>query len=158
MEKTPENTGLSEDAILESPSPKSSAKSRQATTKKASTSKKVKAEKASGPAFITDAEGVLDPKELLRILMEVKHGNFNVRMPIDKYGIDGKICDTLNDIISINKKLTRNLPKHRSVSVKKGSSTNASTYRVPRATGIQAWRLSMPSSLTSPILSARSTV
>jgi len=111
MEKTPENTGLSEDTILESPSLKSSGKARPATLKKAAASKKVKAEKAESPALMTGTEGVLDPKELLHILMEVKNGNFNVRMPIDKYGIDGKICDTLNDIISINKKLTQEFTK-----------------------------------------------
>ncbi len=47
----------------------------------------------------------LDRRELLRVLSEVKNGNFNVRMPIDLLGIDGKICDTLNDIIYLNEKL-----------------------------------------------------
>jgi hypothetical protein len=111
MEKTPENVGLSEETTLESPSVKSSGKARQPAAKKLPLIKKVKPEKADSSAFTSDVEGVLDPKELLRILLEVKNGNFNVRMPIDKYGIDGKICDTLNDIISINKKLTQEFTK-----------------------------------------------
>ena len=41
----------------------------------------------------------LDPHELLRILAEIRNGNFTVRMPVDYTGITGKICDTLNDII-----------------------------------------------------------
>src|SRR5687768_2482775 len=53
----------------------------------------------------TDSEGYdpeLNTKELLRILSEVKNGNFAVRMPIDGMGIGGKICDTLNEIITLN--------------------------------------------------------
>ncbi len=49
--------------------------------------------------------------ELLDTLTEVRNGNFGVRMPIDKTGIEGKICDTLNDIITINKKLTQEFIK-----------------------------------------------
>src|SRR5438105_4242223 len=54
---------------------------------------------------VSDNEPTLDGRELLRVLSEVKNGNFNVRMPIDLLGIDGKICDTLNDIIYLNEKL-----------------------------------------------------
>jgi HAMP domain-containing protein len=42
---------------------------------------------------------------LLTVLTEVKNGNFKVRMPIDKVGIQGKICDTLNDVISLNEEM-----------------------------------------------------
>src|SRR5437762_11782595 len=42
----------------------------------------------------------LDRHELLRILAEIRNGNFTVRMPVDHTWINGKICDTLNDIIS----------------------------------------------------------
>ncbi|MEP7109839.1 MAG: hypothetical protein ABI760_17720 [Ferruginibacter sp.] len=47
----------------------------------------------------------LDTRDLLQVLVEVKNGNFNVRMPIDQLGISGKICDTLNEIISFNEKM-----------------------------------------------------
>ena len=47
----------------------------------------------------------LDDRELLRVLTEVKNGNFNVRMPFDQIGLSGKICDTLNEIISLNEKM-----------------------------------------------------
>ena len=47
----------------------------------------------------------IDAKYLLEILTKVKNGNFNVRMPIDQTGLNGKICDTLNDIISLNNKM-----------------------------------------------------
>src|SRR5712671_3182662 len=51
----------------------------------------------------------LDNRELLRALSEVKNGNFSVRMPVDQLGIAGKICDTLNDIISLNETLVEEL-------------------------------------------------
>src|SRR4051812_19020304 len=57
----------------------------------------------------TDLGQELNGRELLRVLSEVKNGNFNVRMPIDLLGIDGKICDTLNDIIYLNEKLMEEL-------------------------------------------------
>jgi hypothetical protein len=50
-------------------------------------------------------ESHLNEEELLRVLTEVKNGNFTVRMPIDQLGLSGKICDTLNDIISLNEKM-----------------------------------------------------
>jgi transcriptional regulator with GAF, ATPase, and Fis domain len=39
-------------------------------------------------------------RELLRVLTEVKNGNFTVRMPIDEVGLSGKINDTLNQMIT----------------------------------------------------------
>src|SRR3990170_2022583 len=48
---------------------------------------------------------VVDDRELLKVLTEVRNGNFSVRMPIDQVGLSGKICDTLNEIISINEKM-----------------------------------------------------
>ena len=49
--------------------------------------------KHNGKAALVDEE--LDNQLLLRILSEVRHGNFSVRMPIDRVGLQGKICDTL---------------------------------------------------------------
>ncbi|HEY6159890.1 MAG TPA: HAMP domain-containing protein, partial [Bacteroidia bacterium] len=55
--------------------------------------------------YIEQISGVIDAAELLRVLTEVKNGNFNVRMPLDQVGISGKICDTLNDIIDTNQRM-----------------------------------------------------
>src|SRR5689334_4142012 len=49
----------------------------------------------------------LDLRQLLRILMAVKKGDFSVRMPSDQTGIAGKIADTLNDIIDLNERTTQ---------------------------------------------------
>ncbi|MEO6963832.1 MAG: HAMP domain-containing protein, partial [Puia sp.] len=48
---------------------------------------------------------LIEDSELLIVLTEVKNGNFRARMPIDKVGIQGKICDTLNEIISLNEEM-----------------------------------------------------
>jgi hypothetical protein len=62
----------------------------------------------------------LDPKQLLRILTEIKQGNFSVRMSIDQTGIAGKIADTLNDIIEMNERLTTELEHIGAVVGKEG--------------------------------------
>ncbi len=49
--------------------------------------------------------GTLDTRELLRVLTEVKNGNFTVRMPDDEVGLNGKVFDTLNEIISLNERM-----------------------------------------------------
>ena len=73
---------------------------------------KVKTETVPPPiletGFIPDTspKETLD-KELLRVLMEMRNGNFNVRMPLDQVGVSGKICDTLNEIIELNQNMTK---------------------------------------------------
>src|SRR5690606_28566664 len=65
-------------------------------------------------------DDVLDERELLSVLAEVRNGNFSVRMPIDKLGASGKICDTLNEIIALNQTLMEEL-MHASTTIgKKG--------------------------------------
>src|SRR5215213_5288927 len=66
----------------------------------------------------------LDTRELLRVLGEVRNGNFSLRMPIDKIGISGKICDTLNEIISLNEILMLELTKAGKTIGKQGNLTH----------------------------------
>ncbi len=70
--------------------------------------KKVKTKIETAP--VIDGE-VLDKKELLRVLSEVRNGNFSARMPVDQTGIPGKVCDTLNEIIALNELLMLELTK-----------------------------------------------
>jgi HAMP domain-containing protein/DNA-binding response OmpR family regulator/nitrogen-specific signal transduction histidine kinase len=83
-----------------------------AVKKTAAKSRKVKLEEI--------AEDSLDSRELLRVLSEVKNGNFSTRMAVDKVGISGKICDTLNEIIALNETLVSELNQARSVIGKQG--------------------------------------
>ena len=43
--------------------------------------------------------------DLLKVLMEIRNGNFSVRMPIDQVGTSGKICDLMNEIIFMNERM-----------------------------------------------------
>jgi len=46
-----------------------------------------------------------DPSQLLKVLMAFRNGDFSVRMPSDQTGIDGKIADTLNEILDLKSAL-----------------------------------------------------
>src|SRR5881227_3666480 len=59
---------------------------------------------APGPVD-QDHTDPLDLKELLKVLSMVKNGNLNVRMPVTQAGINGRICEVLNDIIDMNERL-----------------------------------------------------
>src|SRR5580704_1062441 len=47
----------------------------------------------------------LDLKELLKVLSLVKSGRLDVRMPVTQAGINGRVCEVLNDIIDMNERL-----------------------------------------------------
>ena len=53
----------------------------------------------------------LDLKVLLKVLLAIKKGEFSARMPVDLTGIEGKIADTLNEIIEINDKVSRGISR-----------------------------------------------
>src|SRR5918993_5952044 len=72
-------------------------------------------------------------RELLQVLTEIKNGNFSVRMPIDQVGINGKICDTLNDIISFNEKMMMEFTRAGNTIGKQGKLTQR--IEVPIAKG-----------------------
>jgi HAMP domain-containing protein/signal transduction histidine kinase/CheY-like chemotaxis protein len=79
--------------------------------------------------------GELDSRALLKVLVEMKNGNFSVRMPIDQVGLSGKICDTLNEIISINEKMMQEFTRAGNTIGKQGKLTER--IQVPVAKG--AW-------------------
>ena len=105
-------------------------------SKKISGSKK-SLRKATGQELI----GALDNKELLKVLMEVKNGNFGVRMPFDQIGLTGKICDTLNEIISLNEKMMMEFTRAGNTIGKQGELTKR--IEVPNAKGV--WRTGVES-------------
>ena len=63
----------------------------------------------------------LDLKELLRVLSLVKNGNLNVRMPVTQAGINGRICEVLNDIIDMNQRLVAEISTAEKTIGKKGN-------------------------------------
>ncbi|MFT3910988.1 MAG: HAMP domain-containing protein [Ferruginibacter sp.] len=78
----------------------------------------------------------LNKQKLLQVLIEVKNGNFAVRMPIDQTGVDGKIYDTLNEIISLNEKMMQEFTKAGNSIGKKGKLTER--IEAPSAKG--SWK------------------
>lgn len=64
-----------------------------------------------------------DAKLLLKTLTAFKRGDFSVRMPNDWVGVDGKIADTLNEIIDLAQRTTDDFARVSQV-VGKGGKTN----------------------------------
>jgi HAMP domain-containing protein/signal transduction histidine kinase/CheY-like chemotaxis protein len=77
--------------------------------------------------------GMLDHRELLRVLTEVKNGNFSARMPFDQVGLSGKVCDTLNDVISMNERLMQEFTRAGHIIGKQGKLNQR--IEVPTAKG-----------------------
>ncbi len=84
---------------------------------------------------------VYSDRLLLEVLMQVRAGNFDVRMPIDQTGLNGKICDALNDIISMNKNMVDEFTKAGNIIGKQGKLTQR--IELPQAKG--AWSTAVDS-------------
>ncbi len=80
-------------------------------------------------------------KLLFEILSEVKNGNFSVRMPLDETGLYGKICDTLNEIIDMNHRMTLEFSRASNTIGKQGKLTQR--LELPGARG--SWQNSIDS-------------
>ena len=93
---------------------------------------------------------LLDDKELLRILLQVRNGNFTVRMPIGEVGIKGRIYDTLNEIISLNEEMMREFTKAGNTIGKQGKLTQR--IEVPNAKGSWATGVGSLNSLISDLV------
>src|SRR5688500_8212946 len=116
--------------------PKKTTKSKKATTANGNGhSNESKLQDVFTPDQLRQLAGFFDNRELLRILTEVKNGNFSVRMPIDQVGLSGKICDTLNEIISMNEKMMTEFTRAGNTIGKQGKLTQR--IELPNAKG--AW-------------------
>jgi HAMP domain-containing protein/signal transduction histidine kinase/DNA-binding response OmpR family regulator len=114
---------LSEDTIAATPV-KKNGKSNGVKTSNSS------ATPVYGPAEI---EGFIDGRELLKVLVEVRNGNFSARMPSDSIGLSGKIYDTINDIITLNELLVSELTEARKIIGKQGKLNHR--VELPRVAG-----------------------
>jgi HAMP domain-containing protein/signal transduction histidine kinase/CheY-like chemotaxis protein len=93
---------------------------------------------------------LLDNKELLRILLQVRNGNFTVRMPIGEVGVKGRIYDTLNEIISLNEEMMREFTRAGNTIGKQGKLTQR--IEVPNAKGSWATGVGSLNSLISDLV------
>ncbi|MGH8520987.1 MAG: hypothetical protein ACREU9_06120, partial [Gammaproteobacteria bacterium] len=55
--------------------------------------------------------GLLDTRVVLNALTAAKNGDFSVRLPVDWTGVNGKIADTFNEVVSQNERITKELER-----------------------------------------------
>ncbi|MEP6735104.1 MAG: HAMP domain-containing protein [Chryseolinea sp.] len=79
---------------------------------------------------------VAKSKDLLHVLNEVKNGNFTVRLPIEEIGLNGKIFDTLNEIISLNERMMIEFTRAGDIIGKQGKLTQ----RIELPSNKGSWR------------------
>jgi HAMP domain-containing protein/signal transduction histidine kinase/CheY-like chemotaxis protein len=68
-----------------------------------------------------EATESLDLKELLKVLSLVKQGRLDVRMPVTQAGINGRICEVLNDIIDLNERFVAEISSAEKTIGKRGN-------------------------------------
>src|SRR5215467_8171518 len=90
-----------------------------------------KSRKAKAQTARTTTDHALDTKRLLRTLTALKKGNFSVRLPNDWTGVNGKIADTLNDVIEMNDHLVNELERISRVVGREGKITQRATPPAP---------------------------
>jgi len=95
-------------------------------------------------------DSLVEDKELLRILLQVRNGNFSVRMPIGETGVKGRVFDTLNEIISLNEEMMREFTKAGNTIGKQGKLTQR--IEVPNAKGSWATGVDSLNSLISDLV------
>jgi HAMP domain-containing protein/CheY-like chemotaxis protein/signal transduction histidine kinase len=76
--------------------------------------------KRSAASATTDTPEVLNAQQLLSTLLAVKKGDFSVRLSGAGEGVAAKIADTLNEIIEMNERMSRELERISTVVGKEG--------------------------------------
>src|SRR4051812_39304006 len=71
----------------------------------------------------TDNGNALNHSELLNALQAVRDGDFSVRLPRDRTGMEGKIADTFNEIVAANARMADELKRVGSAVGKKGQTS-----------------------------------
>src|SRR5216117_3259886 len=92
----------------------------------------------------------LDSRLLLRVLTDFRKGDFTARLPVDSTGIAGKVYDTINDIIDINARLTKEMERISTVVGKEGKIRHRAA--LPGATGGWADCLDSVNSLVGDLI------
>jgi HAMP domain-containing protein/signal transduction histidine kinase/CheY-like chemotaxis protein len=95
-------------------------------------------------------DSLVDDKDLLRILLQVRNGNFSVRMPIGEVGVKGRVYDTLNEIISLNEEMMKEFTKAGNTIGKQGKLTQR--IEVPNAKGSWATGVDSLNALISDLV------
>jgi HAMP domain-containing protein/CheY-like chemotaxis protein len=107
------------------------------------TRRKMAATVATLPEVTDEARATARPagtddmlRELLRVMQAVRDGNFGVTMPGDWSGIEGKLADTLNEIVMNNRRMADELERVGAAVGKRGRTSE----RVVGASRRGAWQ------------------
>src|SRR5678816_3072592 len=87
------------------------------------------------PAAVLTSPPHTELSELLRVLQAVRDGDFSVRLPGDWTGLEGKIADTINEIVQSNARMASELERVGKVVGKQGKTRQR--VKFGRASG--AW-------------------
>src|SRR6266852_1146535 len=68
----------------------------------------------------TPSTACVDGRQLLVALSAFKNGDFSVRLPVDRTGIEGKVFDAINDIFELNEKMKKEFARIGTVVGKDG--------------------------------------
>ncbi|HUR40715.1 MAG TPA: HAMP domain-containing protein [Verrucomicrobiae bacterium] len=71
---------------------------------------------------------LLDPQSLLAALQSVRDGDFTVRLPGDRVGLDGKIADTFNAIVTANQRMADELARVGAIVGKEGKTRRRAKF------------------------------
>src|SRR5688500_9773472 len=112
------------------------------------------ARKAAGSKVRPSPNGAgtdtLDHRVLFSVLSDYQRGNFSVRMPDDRTGLAGKICDALNDTIERNERLVKELERLSTVVGKAGNVKQRA--QLPYAEGAWATAVESVNTLVSDLV------
>src|SRR5438876_3769531 len=79
------------------------------------------------------APDALDRRGLLSALRTFKKGDFSVRLPVDRIGVDGEIAQVFNEVVEVNEKVTDEFARIRDEVGREGQINQR--VRLPAATG-----------------------
>src|SRR3954465_2166363 len=106
-----------------------------------STSNGRKSKRRLGAGVVASTSDSLDTDQLLAVLTAIRKGDFSVKMPMSQVGAAGKISDTLNDIIDLNRETSREFERVSQAVGKEGKITQ----RAHRPGAAGAWAASVTS-------------
>jgi len=98
----------------------------------------------------------LDLRVLYSVLADYQRGNFTVRMPDDRTGLAGKICDALNTTIERNERLVKELERLSTVVGKAGNVKQRA--QLPSAEGAWSTAVESVNTLVSDLVQPTSEV
>src|SRR5581483_5588466 len=76
---------------------------------------------SGGATAVAERPGdAVNGREILRVLTAFRRGDFSIRMPAENSGLEGRLADTLNDILQLNERMTKEFERINRVVGKEG--------------------------------------